>query len=555
MITARLALEGVAGAAAGRGAGRARELRLRRIAVPRLAVGAGWAGRTGRAAAGRTARAGRRAGLRRPYGPLPGWPNCPGCCCGIAVAGRGCGGLLGIAVARLRRGRRGGGGLRGLGGVCGGVLAAGARRGPGRGGPAALRSRPAAADWAAESSALPPRSLIFSHAAPQRPAEPAGSRSGCPPRRGDTCPALRVRGAQRWFSACPTARRRALGIVLRPPFYHPDAQHTGPVPVLFPREDRPVMPLLRAFTRPSRGRCAGLARGSAGTGREAWHWELTRLGTGLGVRGRGSGAPLRPAARGAGAPAGPARGARVKPRRPVPASASPARRARRASSRSSASSFGDLREVGGVVGDLRVQRASPSSAILSSCRSILWSSFFAARASAAERSRLRAVCGAGGRGGGGGGLLHARGGAPGTRRCRAAASAGCASPSSANTRSVVRSMKNRSWQITIIEPGQPSRRSSSWVSVSMSRSLVGSSRKRTLGSSISSRSICSRRRSPPERSPTGVHCFSLVKPNCLAQLARRSSRGPCRGRRARRTCWTASSTRSVGSSSATSWER
>lgn len=57
------------------------------------------------------------------------------------------------------------------------------------------------------------------------------------------------------------------------------------------------------------------------------------------------------------------------------------------------------------------------------------------------------------------------------------------------TRSVVRSMKNRSWEITIIDPGQLSRRSSSWVRVSMSRSLVGSSRKRTFGSSISSRRI------------------------------------------------------------------
>ena len=47
----------------------------------------------------------------------------------------------------------------------------------------------------------------------------------------------------------------------------------------------------------------------------------------------------------------------------------------------------------------------------------------------------------------------------------------------------------------------------------MSRSLVGSSSSSTLGSSISSRSSCSRRRSPPDRSPTGVHCASPVKPN------------------------------------------
>lgn len=119
------------------------------------------------------------------------------------------------------------------------------------------------------------------------------------------------------------------------------------------------------------------------------------------------------------------------------------------------------------------------------------------------------------------------------------------SPRRAMTLSVVRSMKNRSWEITIIDPGQLSRRSSSWVRVSMSRSLVGSSRKRTLGSSISSRRIWRRRRSPPERSPTGVHCFSLVKPNCSQSWPAVISRPLPRSTRSR-TCWTASRTRRFG---------
>ncbi len=65
-------------------------------------------------------------------------------------------------------------------------------------------------------------------------------------------------------------------------------------------------------------------------------------------------------------------------------------------------------------------------------------------------------------------------------------------------------------------PRQPSSRSSSCCRVSMSRSLVGSSSSSTLGSAISSRTSCSRRRSPPERSPTGVHCRVRRKPSSLA---------------------------------------
>ena len=82
------------------------------------------------------------------------------------------------------------------------------------------------------------------------------------------------------------------------------------------------------------------------------------------------------------------------------------------------------------------------------------------------------------------------------------------SPSSADRgRTRARGSSGRGETTTSV-PGQPSSRSSSAVSVSMSRSLVGSSSSRTLGSSISRRSSCSRRRSPPDSSPTGVHCPS-----------------------------------------------
>ncbi len=49
-------------------------------------------------------------------------------------------------------------------------------------------------------------------------------------------------------------------------------------------------------------------------------------------------------------------------------------------------------------------------------------------------------------------------------------------------------------------PGHCARNSSIKRIVSRSRSFVGSSRKRTLGLSVSARSSCNRRRSPPERS-------------------------------------------------------
>ena len=53
----------------------------------------------------------------------------------------------------------------------------------------------------------------------------------------------------------------------------------------------------------------------------------------------------------------------------------------------------------------------------------------------------------------------------------------------------------------------------------MSRSLVGSSSSSTFGSPASSRSSCSRRRSPPDRSATGVHSRRSVKPNTSASCA------------------------------------
>ena len=77
----------------------------------------------------------------------------------------------------------------------------------------------------------------------------------------------------------------------------------------------------------------------------------------------------------------------------------------------------------------------------------------------------------------------------------------------------------------------------------MSRSLVGSSSSSTFGSPASSRSICSRRRSPPDRSPTGVQSRRSVKPNTSASWAAESSRSPSLTRRA--TSSTASSTPQV----------
>jgi len=56
--------------------------------------------------------------------------------------------------------------------------------------------------------------------------------------------------------------------------------------------------------------------------------------------------------------------------------------------------------------------------------------------------------------------------------------------------------------------------------VSTSRSLVGSSSSSTLGPSMRSRSSCSRRRSPPDSSPTRVNSRSPLKPN------RSSAAGP-----------------------------
>ena len=68
-------------------------------------------------------------------------------------------------------------------------------------------------------------------------------------------------------------------------------------------------------------------------------------------------------------------------------------------------------------------------------------------------------------------------------------------------------------QTTISVPGQPSRKSSRTLRVSMSRSLVGSSSSSTLGSVSSSLRSWKRRRSPPERSPSRAVSRSPVKPN------------------------------------------
>ena len=69
-------------------------------------------------------------------------------------------------------------------------------------------------------------------------------------------------------------------------------------------------------------------------------------------------------------------------------------------------------------------------------------------------------------------------------------------------------------------PGQPSRKSSRTLRVSMSRSLVGSSSSSTLGSVSSSRSSWNRRRSPPDRSPSRAVSLSPVKPNRSSSGAR-----------------------------------
>ena len=87
------------------------------------------------------------------------------------------------------------------------------------------------------------------------------------------------------------------------------------------------------------------------------------------------------------------------------------------------------------------------------------------------------------------------------------------SPNNATTLSHTRSTRYRSCEITTSVPGHESSRSSSCCSVSMSRSFVGSSSSSTFGSAISSRHSCSRRRSPPDRSETGVHCFCDENPN------------------------------------------
>src|SRR5947207_3266074 len=94
---------------------------------------------------------------------------------------------------------------------------------------------------------------------------------------------------------------------------------------------------------------------------------------------------------------------------------------------------------------------------------------------------------------------------------------------------------------------------SSAATLSVSRSFVGSSSSSTFGSPASSRSSCSRRRSPPDRSPTGVHSRLSVNPNTSASWAADSSRLPSTTRRA--TSSTASSTRSDAGSSASSWDR
>ncbi len=102
-------------------------------------------------------------------------------------------------------------------------------------------------------------------------------------------------------------------------------------------------------------------------------------------------------------------------------------------------------------------------------------------------------------------------------------------------------------------PGQLSRKSSTTLSVSMSRSLVGSSSSSTLGSPSSSRSSCSRRRSPPERSPIRAVSRSPVKPNRSSIDEAVTSRPPTDA--TRRIDSTESSTRWDGSRSSSACVR
>ena len=124
------------------------------------------------------------------------------------------------------------------------------------------------------------------------------------------------------------------------------------------------------------------------------------------------------------------------------------------------------------------------------------------------------------------------------------------SPNSAQVVSQIRSTRYRSCEMTTMVPTQPSSRLSSSCRVSMSRSLVGSSSSRTFGSAISTRVSCSRRRSPPERSPTGVRCRFGENPRRSASWEAVSSLSPICTRVA--TSSTASINRRCGSRSSSS---
>ena len=87
----------------------------------------------------------------------------------------------------------------------------------------------------------------------------------------------------------------------------------------------------------------------------------------------------------------------------------------------------------------------------------------------------------------------------------------------------------------------------------MSRSLVGSSSSSTLGSSISSRSSCSRRRSPPDRSATGSTARSPGSRTARSSWAVAVAR-PCRGRPPAHLLDRLDDPQGARSSSSTSWE-
>ena len=189
---------------------------------------------------------------------------------------------------------------------------------------------------------------------------------------------------------------------------------------------------------------------------------------------------------------------------------------------------GDLLVVGGVRGQLLVQLASRWSS-LPTCRSSRASSFLRAR----TRARLAADCAAGRlsrpsapvavrrRDG-----CAARAGAGAERAQVLVDAAGQVRPAARRRTSPYHRVGDPLDQVPVVaghdHRARPASRAGppATARVSVSRSLVGSSSSSTFGSAASSRSSCSRRRSPPDRSPTGVHSRRVGEAEHLGELGR-----------------------------------